>query len=71
MAKAMKKSSTSSTLNTVNMHFSKRRANQRERLEMSEVRDTMSAQTDSDPCLVLQGNTFFCLFKKATAQVGH
>lgn len=38
------------------MHFSKRRANQRERLEMSEVRGTMSAQTDSDPCLVLQGN---------------
>ena len=53
------------------MHFSKRRANQRERLEMSEVRGTMSAQTDSDPCLVLQGNTLFCLFKKATAQVGH
>lgn len=39
------------------MHFSKRRANQRERLEMSEVRGTMSAQIDSDPCLVLQGNT--------------
>ena len=58
----MKKSSTSSTLNTVNMHFSKRRASQRERLEMSEVRGTMSAQTDSDPCLVLQGNTFFLSF---------
>ena len=67
----MKKSSTSSTLNTVNTHFSKRRANQRERLEMSEVRGTMSAQIDSDPCLVLQGDTFFYLFKKATAQVGH
>lgn len=46
------------------MHLSKGRANQRERLETSEVRGTLSAQTDSDPCLVLLRNTFFVFLKK-------
>ena len=53
------------------MHFSKGRASQRERLETSEALGTMSEQTNFDTCLVLLRNTFFCLFKKATAQVGH
>ena len=46
------------------MHLSKGRTIQRERLETSEARDTMSAQTDFDPCVVLLRNTFFCLLKK-------